>query len=338
MKAARMFGVRDVRVVDTPTPRPEAREVLLRVRACAICASDLHMYEEGHSSGVYPTGQIILGHEFSGEVAAVGAEVSGWQPGDRVACEPSWHCSTCDMCQRGLTNLCRNVIFPSYPDRDGALAEYLPVPDFSLARLPDNVDYNGGALAEPLGVALHATRQAEIQPGMRVAILGAGAIGLSILQMCLAFGASETYVAEPLEGRRAAPAALGAKVVATAKDLPALWGDQPEPDVVFEAAGGEHSFAEALELVRPEGRAMILGIPTQDLQQFSARVPRRKETTVMFCRRSRNTLEDCLQMLSDGRLKAEAFPVRTYSLDEAPQALEDSVRREGPMVRAIVEP
>jgi L-iditol 2-dehydrogenase len=338
MKAARMFAVREVRVVDSPTPEPQAHEVLLRVRACAICASDLHMYEEGHSSGVYPSGPIILGHEFSGEITVTGADVTDWRPGDRVACEPSWHCSTCDMCRRGLTNLCRHIIFPSYPDRDGALAEYIAVPDFSLAKLPENVDFIAGALAEPLGVALHAVRLAGLEPGMKVAILGAGAIGLSLLQMCRAFGAGEILVAEPRASRRDAPARLGAKVAATAEDLKAFWDEVSEPDVVFEAAGGERSFAEALELARPEGRVMVLGIPTPDLQQYSAKVPRRKELSVTFCRRSRETLDECLAMLSDGRLDAAAFPVRTFSLDEAPQALEASVAREGEMVRAIVCP
>jgi len=338
MRAARMFAVRDVRVVDSPTPEPGPSEVLLRVKACAVCASDLHMYEEGHSSGVYPSGPIILGHEFSGEVAACGADVKDWQPGDRVACEPSWFCGECDMCRRGLLNLCRHIIFPSYPDRDGAMAECITVPDFSLAKLPDNVDFVAGALAEPLGVALHAVRLSGLGAGMKVAILGAGAIGLSILQTCRAFGAGEILVAEPREGRRAAPARLGATVAATAEELKAFWDDVSEPDVVFEAAGGDHSFAESLELARPEGKVMVLGIPSLDMQQYSARIPRRKELTVMFCRRSRHTLHDCLEMLSDGRLDAAGFPTRNYSLDEASAALEDSIRREGDVVRAIVCP
>lgn len=336
MRAARMFGVHDVRVVDSPVPELAEGEVLLKVRACAICASDLHMYEEGHSSGVYPSGPIILGHEFSGEVADAGG--SDWQVGDAVACEPSWHCGNCDMCALGYTNLCRNIIFPSYPDRDGAMAEYINVPAFSLARLPAGVDFVGGALAEPLGVALHAVRRSECAPGMKVAILGAGAIGLSILQMCKVFGAAEVLVAEPREGRRPAAERLGARVAASAADLHAFFGKQDEPDLVFEAAGGDHSFAEALDLVKPEGRVMVLGIPSLDAQQYSARVPRRKETTVMFCRRSRDTLHECLAMLADGRLQAGAFPVKQYALDQSGEALEDSCRREGEVVRAIVCP
>lgn len=338
MKCARMFAVRDVRVVESPTPEPGPGEVLLRVKACAICASDLHMYDEGHSSGVYPSGPIILGHEFSGEVAALGGGVTEVAVGDAVACEPSWHCSDCDMCRLGYTNLCRHIIFPSYPDRDGAMAEYIVVPAFSLAKLPAGLDFVAGALAEPLGVALHAVRLSGLQPGMKVAILGAGAIGLSILQVAKSLGAGELLVAEPQVARQAAPARLGATVRGSAAGLLELCDTGQEADIVFEAAGGECSFAESLDLARPEGKVMVVGIPTPDLQQYSAKVPRRKELTVVFCRRSRNTLHDCLAMLADGRLNAKAFPVREYSLDDAPVALEDAMRRDSDMVRAIIVP
>jgi L-iditol 2-dehydrogenase len=268
----------------------------------------------------------------------LGEGVTDWAIGDRVACEPSWHCSDCDMCRLGLTNLCRNIIFPSYPDRDGALAEFINVPAFSLAKLPENVDFIGGALAEPLGVALHAVRRSDLKPGMKVAILGAGAIGLSILQMCRAFGAGEILVAEPREGRRPAAERLGARVAADAEGLKAFFGSEDEPDVIFEAAGGDTTFKDALELVKPEGRVMVLGIPSLDDQCYSARVPRRKETTVMFCRRSRETLHECLAMIADGRLDVKAFPVKEYTLDEVSQALEDSCTREGDVVRAVVKP
>ncbi|MFP3904597.1 MAG: zinc-dependent alcohol dehydrogenase, partial [Armatimonadota bacterium] len=174
MKAAVMHAPNEMIVEEVETPTPEPDQVLLAVKAVAICASDLHIFEEGHSSGTYPSGPLILGHEFAGEVAAIGSRVTGFQPGDRVACEPSWHCGECEMCQRGLTNLCRNVIFPSFPDRDGAMAEYIAVPEFSLAKLPENVGFIEGALVEPLGVGLHAVRLADLTEGQEIAILGAG--------------------------------------------------------------------------------------------------------------------------------------------------------------------
>jgi L-iditol 2-dehydrogenase len=338
MQAARMFGVKDVRVVECPDPVPQAGEVLLAVKACAICASDLHLYEEGHSSGAYPSGPIILGHEFAGEVVGWGDGVSGWAVGDRVACEPSWHCGQCDMCQRGLSNLCRHVVFPSYPDRDGAMAEYIAVPAFSLVKLPDAVDYVGGALAEPLGVALHAVRLAELRPEQRVAIIGVGAIGLCVLAMARAWGVGDLWVVEPLAGRRATAERLGARGFATVGEMLPHLPAGAEAEVVFECAGGPHTFADSLDLARPDGKAMIIGIPTPDEQQFSARIPRRKELLVRFCRRSRETLPECIEMLADGRIASTDFPVRKYPLAEAPRAIEDARARSDEVVRAIICP
>lgn len=337
MKCARMSAVADVRVGECPTPEPGPGEVLLRVRACAICASDLHLYQEGHSSGVYPTGPIILGHEFAGEVALAGPGVEGWAVGERVACEPSWHCGQCDMCRRGLTNLCRNIIFPSYPDRDGAMAEYIAVPASSLARLPQGVDMVAGALAEPLGVAVHAVRLSALTPGAKVAILGAGAIGLAVLQAARAAGAGEILVAEPVAERRVAPAAMGASVLGSAAELLETCAEGEEPEVVFEAAGGACSFAEALDLARPAGRVMVIGIPTPDIQEYSARIPRRKELTVVFSRRSRNTLHDVLAMIASGQLDPSEFPTREYPLADAVEAIAETERR-GRIVRALVCP
>ncbi|MFO7947374.1 MAG: alcohol dehydrogenase catalytic domain-containing protein [Armatimonadota bacterium] len=339
MKAAVMHAPNKMIVEDVETPTPDPDQVLMAVKAVAICASDLHIFEEGHSSGTYPSGPLILGHEFSGEVAEVGSEVTAFAPGDRVACEPSWHCGECEMCQRGLTNLCRNVIFPSFPDRDGAMAQYITVPDFSLAKLPENVSFIEGALVEPLGVGLHAVRLADLVEGQDIAILGAGTIGIATLDIALAFGAGQAYVAEPREGRQAYPASLGAVVRDSAEDLEKLFEKQDSfPPVVFEASGGATAFAESLQITEAGGKAVIIGIPEPDEQVFSARVPRRKELTVQFCRRSRNTLEDCLQMVADGTVHASEYPVQTFSLDEASEAFAAAAAREGDMIRAVVEP
>ncbi len=339
MKAAFMFAPDDLRVIETDTAVPGPGEVLLGVRAVAICASDIHIFENGHSSGTYPSGPLILGHEFSGDVAAIGPQVSGFAIGDRVACEPSWHCGICDMCRAGLTNLCRNVIFPSFPDNPGAMAEYIAVPASSLCKLPDNVSYQAGALTEPLGVALHAVRLAGLQEGQDVAVLGAGAIGVATLDCCKAFGAGRIYVAEPLPGRHAFPAELGAQVYASAGDLQKLFeGHDSHPSIVFEASGGPTAFAETMPLVRAGGTAIIIGIPEPDEQVFAAHVPRRKELTVQFSRRSRDTLDDCVSMVAEGKVHVADYPTRQFPLDRAPEAMQAAIAREGDMIRAIVTP
>ncbi len=339
MKAAFMFAPDDMRVIETDTPVPGPGQVLLAVRAVAICASDIHIFEDGHSSGTYPSGPLILGHEFSGDVAQLGPDVTGFSIGDRVACEPSWHCGSCDMCRSGLTNLCRNVIFPSFPDSPGAMADYIVVPASSLCKLPDSVTYEAGALVEPLGVALHAVRLSGLQEGQDVAVLGAGAIGMATVDCCRMFGARQIYVAEPLPGRRDFPAKLGAQVCASAVELQALFeADDSHPPLAFEASGGATAFAETMPLVRAGGTAVIIGIPEPDEQVFSARVPRRKELTVQFSRRSRDTLDDCVSMVAESKVHVADYPTRKFPLDRAPEAMQAAMAREGDMIRAIVTP
>lgn len=339
MKAAFMTAVNEMKVMETATPSPGPGEVLLRIRSVAVCASDLHLFEEGSSSGAYPDLPFILGHEFSGEVAALGEGVTSWQIGDRVACEPSWPCGTCEMCQNGWTNLCQNVIFPSFPGTNGAMAEYIAVPDDSLCALPDGMSFNAGALVEPLGIGMHAVRRSGLRDGDDVAILGAGAIGISVLDVCKHLGARNIYVAEPLPNRQTYPASLGATVVSSAAELEAMFTETASyPPVVFEASGGSTAFDETMPLVRANGTAVILGIPTQDAQTFSARVPRRKELTVRFCRRSRDTLDQCVELVAAGKLHAEDYPIREYSLDEASEAMQASSARADNVIRAIIKP
>jgi L-iditol 2-dehydrogenase len=339
VKAAFMTAPNRIEVMDAPTPQPQAGEVLLAVKAVAICASDIHIFEYGHSSGVYPTGPLILGHEFSGQVAQLGPDVTDLQVGDRVACEPSWHCGHCDMCLQGLTNLCRNVVFPSFPDTNGAMAEYIVTPAHALCKLPNHVSYEAGALVEPLGVGLHAVRLSGLQKGQDVAILGAGAIGVAILDVCLWWGAQKLYMVEPLPGRQAFPEKLGAQVFDSAQQLQAtLETDGSHPAVVFEAAGAPTSFSETMPLVRPAGTAVIVGIPEPDEQRFQASIPRRKELTVQFSRRSRNTLEDGVALAAANQIHLEQYPTRQFTLDQAAEAMQAAIEKQGDMIRAIVTP
>lgn len=178
----------------------------MRVRAVSICPSDWRLYADGHASGVVPDHPMIQGHEFSGEVAALGAGVTDLPVGTPVAVEPTWACGECDLCHEGLPNLCRHVVFPSFPQRDGALAEYIACPANAVQPLPPGTSFAVGALIEPLGVGLHAVRLAQLQPTASLVFLGAGAIGMCTLLVALAQGSREVTVVEPLAGRQEWPA------------------------------------------------------------------------------------------------------------------------------------
>ncbi len=350
MRAARLHGPRDVRLDEVPAPEPGPGEVLLRVRAVSICASDCRMYWDGHAGGVIPDHPMIQGHEFSGDVVALGEDVSVPPVDTRVAVEPSWNCGACDMCRRGLPNLCRNIVFPSFPQRDGALAEYIACPARATCPLPEHVSYIEGALVEPFGVGLHAVRLADPQPGDRVLILGAGAIGMSVLLCAQVRGVKRIAVVEPVEGRREWPKRLGANPVVESADAltppfghpspigRGVGGEGYEADIVFECAGEEMAIQEALRLARPAGKVMVVGIPHPERVCLDANIPRRKELTVIFTRRSRDTLEEAVCLIASGQIDLRAFPVREYRLDQTVEAIEATAERRGDMLRAVVKP
>ena len=321
MRAARLHAAKDVRIEDIPVPSPGPDELLIRVRAVAICPSDWRLWESGDAGGAPLTAPIIQGHEFAGEVV---------ETGTRVAIEPSWHCGHCDQCAKGRYNICRNVRFPSFPPVDGALAEYAAVPAVNAQPLPDNLSFIEGALAEPLGVAIHALRLCEPLPEERILVLGAGMIGVCALQLLRLRGCTRVEVIEPSAGRRRLAEGMGAKCVAV--------GGQSEPDVVLECSGYSGAVKEAMELAAPGGRIAVVGIPHPERVEFDANLPRRKELSLVFARRSRDTLAEAVALIATGQVDLTAIPVRRFPLEQAADAIALTGKRPGSVLRAIVEP
>ncbi len=335
MIAARLYGKRDVRIDEVPVPVAGPGEVVLRVRAVSICPSDWRLYMDGHTGGAVPDGPIIQGHEFSGDIVSTGTHVASLAPSMRVAVEPSWSCGECDMCHAGRNNLCRRVVFPSFPPHDGGLAEYIACPAPFVCPLPDEVTYVEGALAEPLGVALHAVR--AVQPTNRetVAVLGAGAIGVSALFLLRARRVAQMAVVEPKECRREWPAAIGASSVAASHRE--LLDQGFEADVVLECSGDQNGLDQAVQLAKPGGRVVIIGIPRDERIAFDMSIARRRELTVMFSRRSNDTLAESVELLRTREVDFTSLPYRTYTLADTAAAIE-ATGEQGPMLRSIVEP
>jgi threonine dehydrogenase-like Zn-dependent dehydrogenase len=261
MKAAFLKGPKNMIVRDVDEPKPKPDQVIVKVKYCGICGSDLHAYESGIYSG-------ILGHEFSGEVESLGESVKGWKTGDRVTANANIFDGTCYYCKRGETNLCMSLLGIGVT-APGAFAERVPVRHDLLRKLPDGVSFEEGALVEPISTPLRAVRY-SVRFADTVLVTGAGPIGLFALECSRIGGATKVHVSEISAGRREAAKKLGADnvydptKVRLEREMVQLTGGIG-PDVVIETTAKPDVIRSAESMVRKDGIVMIVGLCPVDV-------------------------------------------------------------------------
>ncbi len=265
MKALVLEDYKKLVYKDAECPAIAPDEVLIKVKSCGICGSDIHGYD-GSTGRRRPP--VIMGHEASGVIEKVGAEVSGWAPGDRVTFDSTIYCNECDSCRHGFVNLCTNrkVIGVSCEDyrRDGAFAEYIAVPQHILYRLPDNVTFDQAAMIEPLSIAFHAANLAPHPIGASAAIVGTGKIGMLLIQTLRMFGFGTIIAVKRTSSNTDLIKKLGADhCLASEQDDIAGQVDQITNgrgiDYVFEAAGNEASINMCIEICKRNGNIILVG-------------------------------------------------------------------------------
>jgi len=273
VRALRFHAARDLRienVAEPPVPGPD--EVVVRVVACGICGTDLHEYVAGPI--VTPTephpltgaqNPQILGHEFAGDVVAVGSGVTRVGEGDRVAIMPLAYCGHCAYCRRGLQHLCATMACVGLSHAWGGMGELATVAEYQIVPLPENVSYEQGALIEPTAVAAYGVERAEVGPGDQVLVTGAGPIGALAALCARSAGASTVYVSEPNPARRARAEALGVATVLdpTKLDVPEFLHEQTGGlgvDAAIECSGHPNGFATAIRSLRKRGTLAQTGL------------------------------------------------------------------------------
>jgi L-iditol 2-dehydrogenase len=299
MRASRLHGIRDLRLETLSRPVPGPGEVLLRVASVGVCGSDVHYYLEGRIGSQVVTGPIIMGHEFSAWIAALGPGIDPGSAGrlhigQLVTVDPGISCGRCELCRQGHPNLCPNVRFCGTPPIDGVFAEYTVMPAGNCYPLPPEMGPVEGALLEPLGIAIHSVDLAHLKPGETVAVLGAGPIGLFIAAVARAAGAARVYMTEPLAYRRefaveyAADMALDPEHDDAAAEILRLTAGRGV-DVAFEAAGAPETPQQAAVVARIGGKVILAGIPSDDTLVMNASTLRHKGLTIKLVRRMKHT-------------------------------------------------
>ena len=326
MRAARLHAVGDLRVADEPEPRAEPGMSLVRVTAVGICGSDLHWWDEGAIGDAKLTHPLVLGHEGAGVIA------DGPRAGQRVAIDPAIPDETCRACRDGYRNLCYHIKFSGHGDTDGMMREVMAWPTRLLHPLPDNVTDADGALLEPLGVAVHSVDLGHLPFAGTASVIGCGPIGLLLIALLKAAGASSVLAVEPLAHRRQAAVQMGAdQVLDPAADL----GDT-EVDVAFEAAGNDEAVQLAMQSVRPGGRVVLAGIPGDDTIRFEAAAARRKGLTIAMVRRMNEVYPRAISLAERGVVDLGALVTSRRGLGDIREAFTDGARRTG--LKVVVEP
>jgi L-iditol 2-dehydrogenase len=303
---------------------------LVRVTAVGICGSDLHWWDEGAIGDATLAHPLVLGHEGAGVIA------EGPRRGERVAIDPAITCGTCRACRDGYANLCYRIQFAGHGETDGMMRELMAWPTELLHPLPDTVTDADGALLEPLGVAVHSVDLGHLPFAGTASVIGCGPIGLLLISVLKAAGASSVLAVEPLAHRREAAARYGADLVAEpgALDLRELVG--AGVDVAFEAAGNDEGVGLAVESVRPGGRVVLAGIPGDDAITLQASVARRKGLTIAMVRRMNHVYSRAISLAARGVVDLGALVSGRAGLGSVAEAFGDAARRTG--LKVLIEP
>lgn len=316
MKAAVWYGKEDIRYEDYPDPSPAEGQVKVKIKQCGICGSDLHEFRSGpfiipakpHPLTGRAGGPVILGHEFSAEVVEIGAGAKRFKVGDRVTVNPLIYCGKCHYCRKGEHIMCTKLGTIGFA-WDGAFAEYGVYPEYGLLKLPDSVTDDMGAFAEPLAVAVHAVNRSGMRIGDRVAIVGAGPIGLFVLQACKAAGASHVYVIEPMKARMKTAVKTGATAVfdPTETDVGKEIGELTEglrADIAFDCVGNQSSFDTAVKVTGRRAKICVVGLALKPIAVPFFRLWGH-EKDITFSSGYQHEFPAAIAYLGDGRVKVD---------------------------------
>jgi L-iditol 2-dehydrogenase len=329
--------------LDCPEPQIGSDDVLIQVKACGICGSDVHGMD-GSTGRRRPP--IIMGHEASGIIAAVGTGVSGWKIGERVTFDSTIYCGKCDFCGKGLINLCdqRRVLGVSCEDyrRDGAFAEYICVPQHILYRLPDRVSFEQGAMVEALSIAVHAVGRAALSPNDKAVVIGAGMIGLLVVQVLKATGCSMIAAVDIDQSKLELAKEFGADVVMNSQTCDVTLEcrritDGRGADIAFEVVGITPTIQTAISSLRKGGKLTLVGNIAPEVN-IPLQVIVTREMSITGSCASCGEYPACLDMIADGRVNVDRLISATAALSEGAEWFKRLYNRQPGLFKVILDP
>ncbi|MEA4889351.1 MAG: NAD(P)-dependent alcohol dehydrogenase [Clostridiaceae bacterium] len=311
-------------------PEPGPGKVLIRIVANGICGSDIHFYQEGRLGNFVVDRPYIPGHEASGYVVDLGEGVEGLSIGQRVVLEPGIPCGKCAYCRNGRYNLCPDVVFLSAPPINGTFCDYLAIRADAVLPMPEGMTYRDAALTEPAAVAVHAIKRARFAPGANALVIGAGPIGLLVIQAFRAAGGGLVWCSDLQERRLNLAEQLGAR------RWPGTGPEQPAVDVVFDTSGSAKACATLFDAVRPGGCAVQIGWPAGNWVTLNMATFIDKELDYVAVNRYANAFPAALQWIADGRIRTDLLITHEFDLDQAAEAFQYTAGHASEVVKTII--
>lgn len=319
MKSAVFYGKHDLRIEDSAMPEVGAQDVLIQIKACGVCGTDVHIYE-GDKGAAEVTPPTILGHEFAGVVTEIGSAVTNIKVGDRVCIDPNCYCGKCDFCRNGIAHYCTDMI--GYGTTvNGGFAEYCSVNERQVYKLGDHTTFEQGAMTEPVACCLHGMDMCNITPGSSVVVIGGGMIGLLMLQLARLAGAARTALLEPVESKREVAKKLGADVC-----IDPIHEDVKEAlaaaqitwvNTVIECVGRTSTIEQAIDIVGNKGTVMMFGLTKPDdtisVKPFEVF---QKEIEIKASFINPYTQKRALELIDSGRLDVSSMIYAIAGLEE----------------------
>ncbi len=343
MKAMKLTGIRQMEMMDVPSAQiKNDGDVLIKLQTVGVCGSDVHYYTTGRIGSQVVKFPFTVGHECAGVVEAAGKGVKGLKAGDRVAIDPAVCCHKCDQCLSGRHHTCRKLLFLGCPGQmEGCLSEYIVMPEDCCFKIKDSMTFQQAAISEPLAIGVYAVKKSIPMRGAAIGILGSGPIGLSVLMPARAQGAKRICVTDKIDGRLAVAGKCGADWCGNVdKNDVVKQITAAEPlllDVVFECCGQQEAIDQAIELLKPGGKLVMIGIPEVDRISFSIDQMRRKEICLQNIRRQVGCVQDALDMIDNKLFDVDFMATHHFGFDQTKQAFDLVAAYENGVVKAMIE-
>lgn len=343
MKAIQLSKIKKLDIIDIEKPSIENdNDVLIKVKKAGICGSDVHYYKTGKIGNQIVKYPFIIGHEMTGIVEQIGSEVTRVKVNDKIAVDPLIYCNQCDQCKIGRFHTCRDQKFLGCPDQmAGCLKEYIVLPETCCYPIPSSMNYNTAVLCEPLSIGFYATSfAANSLENKKIAILGCGPIGLSVLLISKALKAENIYATDLLKYRLKIAHEHGAdwtgypQTLNMAKEIPQL--EKHQFDYVFECCGKQEAIEQGLEILKPGGKLIIIGIPEFENFSFNAHLMRRNEITIHNVRRQNGYMDKTIEYVNNNIVDPGFMITHNFSLLKTSKAFQLISNYKDKIIKAVI--